>query len=1063
MKTNLLFFILFFTAFNCNLIAQIGLVDTSFNTIDNGDFGDASSFSLGTMTVYSTIYQLDGKMIIAGDFQQYNSFSFNRIIRVDSSGKVDNTFSVGTGFNARVSIMCLQPDGKILIGGDFTSYNGIISQRIIRLNNDGSVDNSFQAGTGFNGVVGHIALQQDGKIVVTGSFTSYNNSASNYILRLNSNGSIDTSFNIGSGFNAPTTQTIIQSDGKIIIAGAFTTYKGVTMNRIVRLNNNGNIDSSFNIGGGFDNVVISLGYQVDGKIVAGGNFFSYNGISRQRIARINPNGTIDGTFVPSNVVINNQVLSIAIQANGKILLGGLFTGTPLGDNLITRLNSNGSQDFTFNQVFTQTSLGLNSSVRSINVKPNGQILIGGGFNNSIALLDSNGNVLPVFRVGNIGFNGPVYIITSQADGKILVGGDFTTYNGLPANKVVRLFSNGDIDTSFNIGSLFNIGVRTILVQPDGKILIGASLTNGVSSTFYHVLSRVNQDGTEDTSFNSFSNTNGGVLAMFLQNDGKILVGGNFFLSFNVFSVIQNYNNLIRLNPNGSHDISFSIGNGFDNSVHSIYQIQSGDIYVGGSFNSFNSISTGGFIKIDSFGSLIQGGPSFGATTKNIVAQPDGKIIYSSGSFIGRLITNNITDTSFNVGIGANNTINSVSLQSDGKIILGGKFTSFNGLSTNRIIRIESNGSIDTTFNVGSGFNNEVNSTYIQSDNKLLIGGDFSTYNGIFKKRIVRLLDSCPSLFSIDTIVACDSITWIDGITYNLTTNTPIFTTFSNGCLTMHFLDLTINNLNASYTNTDNGGGNFTFTNTSTGSFTQTHWAFGDGTTSTLANPTHTFNANGTFVVVLTVNDSTTNNTCMDYYLDTLVVTGVVNPAPCVAGFVMYPDGNNNVTVVNSSTGNNLSYFWDFGDGDTSTMQFPSHTYATAGPFYLCLTVNDGVSCVDTYCDSIGINGVLFNKQTGFSINVIAPPVVVGVDEQGALATNVTIYPNPTTNEFVVELTNFSPSTQINIISVEGKMVYTNSSINTNKIIVDAANWSRGIYVVKITDKQSSKVVKLVKQ
>jgi len=321
-----------------------------------------------------------------------------------------------------------------------------------------------------------------------------------------------------------------------------------------------------------------------------------------------------------------------------------------------------------------------------------------------------------------------------------------------------------------------------------------------------------------------------------------------------------------------------------------------------------------------------------------------------------------------------------------------------------------------------------------------------------------------SVTGVDTQIACDSLTWIDGITYTSSTNTPTFTlTNINGCDSVVTLNLTINNLNASYTYTDNGGGNFTFTNTSTGSFTQTHWAFGDGTTSTLANPTHTFNANGTFVVVLTINDSTTNNTCMDYYLDTLVVTGVVNPASCVAGFVMYPDGNNNVTVVNSSTGNNLSYFWDFGDGDTSTMQFPSHTYATAGPFYLCLTVNDGVSCVDTYCDSIGINGVVFNKQTGFTINVIAPPVVVGVDEQEDLITDVIIYPNPTTNEFVVELTNFSPSTQINIISVEGKMVYTNSLINTSKINVDAANWSRGIYIVKITDKQSSKVVKLVKQ
>jgi PKD repeat protein len=476
------------------------------------------------------------------------------------------------------------------------------------------------------------------------------------------------------------------------------------------------------------------------------------------------------------------------------------------------------------------------------------------------------------------------------------------------------------------------------------------------------------------------------------------------------------------------------------------------------------------------------------------------------------------DTTFTTGVlGIADVISDITSDSNGKIIIGGRFSNFDNYSgiKKNIARLNTNGTIDTTFIIGTGPNVNVNSITFQSNGKLIIGGDFTGYNGIGRNRIARVFNNCVSP-AIDTQTACDSLTWIDGLTYTSSTNTPTFTivggaangcdsivtlnltinansstdiitacdsliwidnvtytsstntpTFTltniNGCDSVVTLNLTINNLNASYTSIDNGGGNFTFTNTSTGSFTQTHWAFGDGTTSTLANPTHTFNANGTYVVVLTINDSTTNNTCMDYYLDTLVVTGVVNPVPCAAGFVMYPDGNNNVTVVNSSTGNNLSYFWDFGDGDTSTMQFPSHTYATAGPFYLCLTVNDGVSCVDTYCDSIGINGVLFNKQTGFSINVIAPPVIVGVDEQAVLATDVTIYPNPTKDEFVVELTNFSPSTQINIISVEGKMVYSNSTINTNKLTIDASDWSKGIYVVKITSKQSSKVVKLVKQ
>ncbi|HRN42505.1 MAG TPA: PKD domain-containing protein, partial [Vicingus sp.] len=249
--------------------------------------------------------------------------------------------------------------------------------------------------------------------------------------------------------------------------------------------------------------------------------------------------------------------------------------------------------------------------------------------------------------------------------------------------------------------------------------------------------------------------------------------------------------------------------------------------------------------------------------------------------------------------------------------------------------------------------------------------------------------------------------------------------------------------------------------TSTGTFNQTHWAFGDGTTSNVANPTHMFSANGTYVVVLTVNDSTSGS-CMDYYLDTIVVTGVVAPLQCAAGFVMYSDASG-VTVVNSSTGTNLTYLWDFGDGDTSNTQFPSHTYAASGSYYLCLTIDDGAGCVDMYCDSIGENGVVFNKQTGFTINVIAPPLATQVNEQVALTSDVAIYPNPTTAEFIIELASYSPKTQLSIVSVEGKMVYTNNTINTNTIVINAADWSKGIYVVKITDKQSSQVVKLVKQ
>ena len=193
------------------------------------------------------------------------------------AGAKDPSFDTGVpvGFDSNVSTILQQSDGKILVGGWFTSYQGVAANRIIRLNSDGTRDPSFNTGTGFDFDVDTLAIQTDGKILVGGWFTSYQEVAANRIIRLNSNGSIDTSFNIGTGFNNTVSTLAIQSDGKIVVGGQFTTYQGVSANRIVRLNSNGSIDTSFNIGTGFNNWVNTLAIQSDGKIVGGGTFTSY--------------------------------------------------------------------------------------------------------------------------------------------------------------------------------------------------------------------------------------------------------------------------------------------------------------------------------------------------------------------------------------------------------------------------------------------------------------------------------------------------------------------------------------------------------------------------------------------------------------------------------------------------------------------------------------------------------------------------------------------------------------------------------------------------------------------
>jgi len=237
----------------------------------------------------------NGKIIFVGVFTSYSGIPFNRIVRINSDASVDNTFNIGTGFNNGAAIVFIQPDGKILVGGGFTSYNGTPANRIIRLNGDGTVDNTFNIGTGFNLTVWAINVQTDGKILVGGDFTQYNGNSHPHLIRLNSNGSVDNTFDLGTGLDETVYDIVLQNDGKTIILGDFTTVDGNSHVRIVRLNDDGSIDNTFNSGTGFNGTTFS-GLIDEGKILVVGGFFEYNGQTNRQIAKLNSDGSIDNTF-----------------------------------------------------------------------------------------------------------------------------------------------------------------------------------------------------------------------------------------------------------------------------------------------------------------------------------------------------------------------------------------------------------------------------------------------------------------------------------------------------------------------------------------------------------------------------------------------------------------------------------------------------------------------------------------------------------------------------------------------------------------------------------------------
>jgi PKD repeat protein len=290
------------------------------------------------------------------------------------------------------------------------------------------------------------------------------------------------------------------------------------------------------------------------------------------------------------------------------------------------------------------------------------------------------------------------------------------------------------------------------------------------------------------------------------------------------------------------------------------------------------------------------------------------------------------------------------------------------------------------------------------------------------------------------------------------------------CNTITIMDSNPCNVNSSFSVVDNGGGNFTFTNNSSGNISFTSWSFGDGAASSALNPTHTFLANGTYTIVLysALVDSNYFGGCSDYATVTINVTGVVNPVPCQAGVAMYtnPLNSNQIIVVNSSIGNSLTYFWDFGDGNTSTLALPVHFYGGNGPYYLCVTVDDGNGCSSTYCDSIGSSGIVL-KNGGFSLNTEAPSAVVtSVPTAPQTVLEFKVYPNPFKNNVTIELNLMEAAlTTIFVTDLLGNNVteLNNSVLNAgdNKLTWKATNIANGVYLLNIKTASGLTVEKLI--
>jgi uncharacterized delta-60 repeat protein len=580
------------------------IIDTSFDAQI-----DTSTFMSKTME--KVTIQPDGKMIAAGSFNRYNGQHVGGLIRVNPDGSLDSSFEndlfESPGVSSQDEIKVLS-DGKILICGTFTLVGGTQQfARVIRLNADGSLDTSFAFEP--SGTATRTGIDASGRVVVQGNMQYVRNgqTISKWLLRLNADGTVDDSFNTSAGADTFTTQgnkvvyllfdlsnfqmRRLNEDGSpdssftqtlITNAGGFSTFLTQSDNKllllragtIVRVDADGGLDGSFQsptfalsgtprmVVGGDDR--ITLRYQTTAPFLGA------------KFLRLLPNGSTDATFTP---YIHSPAGAPAfnVHTDGSVMIGD--GGQNFGANTFVKLTSSGQADASYNAGGAGFQNIRPGKIRTIRVLPSNKILIGGDFDKvnttvraKLALLNPDSTIDPTFQLpttptGNY-FSQliDIYEIERQSDGKLLVSGSFTYFvGGLQKANVVRLNSDGTIDSSFVLGPTIadafassGLSTNKALQRADGKIIVGNSRPGtGPTAPERHPPVQLMADGALDATFAPELYPSQSVIGFDLAilPDGKILVVGRRTQNLGGTDSITT-GVVVRLNADGREDTTF---------------------------------------------------------------------------------------------------------------------------------------------------------------------------------------------------------------------------------------------------------------------------------------------------------------------------------------------------------------------------------------------------------------------------------------------------------------------------------------------------------------------------
>jgi uncharacterized delta-60 repeat protein len=466
-------------AVQANGDSTIEFSSPSYTVIESGGFAVISATRTGNPALPATVtvYRTGGTATNHVDFELNTAGS--RDFNFSSSQVITNNFIAGSASLA-ASFLTLA-DGKIIVGGFFDYYKGVPVSNIVQLLPNGSVNPNFNASS--NGLIFALAKQTDGKILVGGDFTTFNGQPRNRLVRLNTDGTLDNTFNVGEGASEEVFVIKELPEGKILIGGGFNTFNNLPRSGIVRLNSNGSVDTDFNPGTGLgvignsggpgstfpDKWVGDIDILPDNKIIASGTFTEYNNIRKQAIVRLNPDGSLDTNF--SLYLGYEQVFAVTILADNKLLVAR--TG------LIARYNFDGSLDNTFSSLNT---------MGTFQIMPNGKIIVikysvsNDPDKTKVLRLNNNGTLDSSFKAKtepNCDYN---FLEILPYD-NVLLGGRSSNFRGEPCYGVVKLY--GDLNFNWAAGEGGNKTITVPIITDDlleGSETLQLALTNTVGAT-----------------------------------------------------------------------------------------------------------------------------------------------------------------------------------------------------------------------------------------------------------------------------------------------------------------------------------------------------------------------------------------------------------------------------------------------------------------------------------------------------------------------------------------------------------------------------------------------------